>query len=205
MNSPGSGCAPLASGADERSDRRNGHIQEPFSNRSLFVGTIGAVAVHAAALYLPFTPFALGLEPISLEAWLEIVGIAPASLSPSSSTSRACPLAAPGRCCCRYDLSVRGQARRRARGTAAATRAAASLLSRRREHAPQKRGTARIGHDGRAAERSDPSTPITTGPAVEMWVMPRSFPPSPGRQAPDHEGPPSLVPGKSGEQSDGER
>jgi Ca2+-transporting ATPase len=60
---------------NSRSEALSAFAKSPFSNRFLFIGTLGAVAVHAAALYLPFTQFALSLEPISLQAWLEILAI----------------------------------------------------------------------------------------------------------------------------------
>ncbi len=56
-----------------RSETISAFAKNPFANRFLLVGTLAALAIHTAALYLPFTQFALGLEPISLRAWLEIV------------------------------------------------------------------------------------------------------------------------------------
>jgi Ca2+-transporting ATPase len=60
---------------NSRSETLSAFAKSPFSNRFLFIGTLGAVAIHAASLYLPFTQFALSLEPISLQAWLEILAI----------------------------------------------------------------------------------------------------------------------------------
>jgi len=60
---------------NSRSETLSAFVKSPLSNRFLFVGTLGAVAIHAAALYLPFTQFALSLEPISLRAWLEILAV----------------------------------------------------------------------------------------------------------------------------------
>ena len=60
---------------NSRSETLSAFTKSPFSNRFLFVGTLGAVVIHAAALYMPFTQFALHLEPISLQAWLEILAI----------------------------------------------------------------------------------------------------------------------------------
>lgn len=48
----------------------------PFSNRFLFLAALSALAVHAAALYLPPTQFILRVEPISLEAWGRIIVVA---------------------------------------------------------------------------------------------------------------------------------
>ena len=60
---------------NSRSETLSAFAKSPFSNRFLFIGTLGAIAIHAAALYVPFTQFALGLEPISLQAWIEILAI----------------------------------------------------------------------------------------------------------------------------------
>jgi magnesium-transporting ATPase (P-type) len=60
---------------NSRSESLSAFAKSPFSNRFLFIGTVGALAVHTAALYLPFTQFALDLEPISLRAWLQILAI----------------------------------------------------------------------------------------------------------------------------------
>jgi Ca2+-transporting ATPase len=60
---------------NSRSETLSAFAKSPFSNRFLFIGTLGAVAIHTAALYLPVTQFALDLEPISLQAWLEILAI----------------------------------------------------------------------------------------------------------------------------------
>ncbi|HEX6228059.1 MAG TPA: HAD-IC family P-type ATPase [Solirubrobacterales bacterium] len=60
---------------NSRSEMLSAFAKSPFSNRFLFVGTLGALAIHTAALYLPFTQYALSLEPISLRAWLQIVVI----------------------------------------------------------------------------------------------------------------------------------
>ncbi len=61
---------------NSRSETLSAFAKSPFSNRFLIVGTLGAVAIQAAALYLPLTQFALSLEPISAQTWLEIVAIA---------------------------------------------------------------------------------------------------------------------------------
>ncbi|HWV85806.1 MAG TPA: HAD-IC family P-type ATPase [Capillimicrobium sp.] len=58
-----------------RSETLSAFAKSPFSNRFLFVGTLGAVALHAAALYLPVTQYLLDLEPIALRSWLEIVAM----------------------------------------------------------------------------------------------------------------------------------
>jgi Ca2+-transporting ATPase len=58
-----------------RSETLSAFAKSPFSNRFLFVGTLGAIAIHVGALYLPFTQSVLGLEPISLASWAEILAI----------------------------------------------------------------------------------------------------------------------------------
>jgi Ca2+-transporting ATPase len=58
-----------------RSETLSAFAKSPFSNRFLFVGTLGAIAIHAAALYLPVTQFALDLEPIDLRTWAEILAV----------------------------------------------------------------------------------------------------------------------------------
>ncbi len=58
---------------NSRSESLSAFAKSPFSNRFLFIGTLGAVAIQVASLYLPLTQFALHLEPISVQSWLEIV------------------------------------------------------------------------------------------------------------------------------------
>ncbi len=60
---------------NSRSETLSAFAKSPFSNRFLFVGTLGAVAIQVAALYLPFTQFALRLEPIAFRTWIEILAI----------------------------------------------------------------------------------------------------------------------------------
>lgn len=60
---------------NSRSETLSAFAKSPFSNRFLFVGTLGALAIHAAALYLPITQFAPDLEPIGALRWLEIFAI----------------------------------------------------------------------------------------------------------------------------------
>lgn len=63
------------SSPSSRSETLSVFGKSPFSNRFLFVGTLAALAIHTAALYLPVTQFALDLEPIDLRSWLEILAI----------------------------------------------------------------------------------------------------------------------------------
>lgn len=48
----------------------------PFSNPFLLIATLGAVGIHAAALYLAPTQFILRVEPIDASTWLRLVGVA---------------------------------------------------------------------------------------------------------------------------------
>jgi Ca2+-transporting ATPase len=60
---------------NSRSETLSAFAKSPFGNRFLFGGTLGALVIHAAALYLPVTQFALDLEPIGLLTWLEILAV----------------------------------------------------------------------------------------------------------------------------------
>jgi calcium-translocating P-type ATPase len=60
---------------NSRSDARSLFGLSPFSNRFLFLATVGAVGVHVAALYLPPTQYILRVEPLSAEAWVRIVAL----------------------------------------------------------------------------------------------------------------------------------
>lgn len=60
---------------NSRSETLSAFAKSPFSNRFLLIGTLGAVAIQVAALYLPLTQFALHLEPISVRTWVEIVAV----------------------------------------------------------------------------------------------------------------------------------
>jgi len=59
-----------------RSERESVLRRSPFSNRFLFLATIAALSVHAAALYRPPTQYVLRVEPIELGAWPRIVVVA---------------------------------------------------------------------------------------------------------------------------------
>lgn len=63
-----------------RSERRS-VLQVPLtSNRFLLLAQLGALGVHVAALYLPFTQLVLRVEPISAGAWARIVVVGVAVL-----------------------------------------------------------------------------------------------------------------------------
>jgi Ca2+-transporting ATPase len=61
---------------NSRSERLSLFAKSPFSNRFLLLGTVTAVAIHAAALYLPPTQYALRVEPIALARWAELLALA---------------------------------------------------------------------------------------------------------------------------------
>jgi cation-transporting ATPase F len=62
--------------ANARSDLRSVLRTPFFSNRFLLAAIVTALAVHVAALYLPFTQFMLRLDPVELEAWPRMVAVA---------------------------------------------------------------------------------------------------------------------------------
>ena len=60
-----------------RSEHRSVFSLSPLSNPFLLVAVVAALAVHAAALYLPATQFVLRVEPIAeLGAWVRMVLVA---------------------------------------------------------------------------------------------------------------------------------
>jgi magnesium-transporting ATPase (P-type) len=61
---------------NSRSETLSAFAKSPVSNRFLFIGTVGALALHAAALYVPFTQQALHLTPIGAWSWVEIFAVA---------------------------------------------------------------------------------------------------------------------------------
>jgi magnesium-transporting ATPase (P-type) len=61
---------------NSRSEHRSAFAKSPFSNPFLLVGTLIAVSLHVAALYLPFTQFVLRVVPLDLETWLRIIVVA---------------------------------------------------------------------------------------------------------------------------------
>ncbi len=61
---------------NSRSETESVLRRDPFSNKFLFFATTAALGVHVAALYFPPTQYVLGVEPITLGAWLRIVVIA---------------------------------------------------------------------------------------------------------------------------------
>src|SRR5690606_8076795 len=59
-----------------RSENRSLFTLSPISNPFLFWASLGAITLHVGALYFPPTQQILGVEPISLEAWIRIVPVA---------------------------------------------------------------------------------------------------------------------------------
>ncbi len=59
-----------------RSETRSVFRMSPRTNPFLLASVVGALAIHAAALYLPPTQFILRVEPIDLEAWARIILVA---------------------------------------------------------------------------------------------------------------------------------
>ena len=61
---------------NSRSEYLSAFRKSPFSNPFLFVAAAVALAVHIGALYFPPTQYVLRVEPIALEEWLLIIGVA---------------------------------------------------------------------------------------------------------------------------------
>jgi Ca2+-transporting ATPase len=59
-----------------RSHDRSVFAVSPGANVFLSVATAATLALHAAALYLPFTQYVLRVEPLSPQAWLRVVLVA---------------------------------------------------------------------------------------------------------------------------------
>jgi magnesium-transporting ATPase (P-type) len=61
---------------NSRSEHRSAFAKSPFSNPFLLVGTVIALSLHVAALYLPFTQFVLRVEPLDVETWVRMLAVA---------------------------------------------------------------------------------------------------------------------------------
>lgn len=59
-----------------RSENRSLFTISPLGNPFLFWSTVGAVGLHLAALHLPATQYVLGVQPITLEAWIRAIVVA---------------------------------------------------------------------------------------------------------------------------------
>ena len=59
-----------------RSENRSLFGLSPLANPFLFWATVGAVGLHIAALHLPPTQYVLGIQPISVAAWVRALVVA---------------------------------------------------------------------------------------------------------------------------------
>ncbi|MBK6657393.1 MAG: HAD-IC family P-type ATPase [Proteobacteria bacterium] len=59
-----------------RSERNSAFSSNPLNNPLLWWGTLAAQAVHIAALYTPGLNTMLGLEPVTAQSWLALLGLA---------------------------------------------------------------------------------------------------------------------------------
>jgi magnesium-transporting ATPase (P-type) len=66
----------MAHVGNSRSEFESAFRKSPVSNPFLFVATAAALAVHAAALYLPPTQYVLRVEPIEPEVWVRMAAVA---------------------------------------------------------------------------------------------------------------------------------
>jgi magnesium-transporting ATPase (P-type) len=61
---------------NSRSETRSLFVHNPLRNPLLLFGTLVAQAVHIAAMYIPWLAATLQIAPVSLPAWLELLGLA---------------------------------------------------------------------------------------------------------------------------------
>ncbi|HHJ14663.1 MAG TPA: HAD family hydrolase [Gammaproteobacteria bacterium] len=61
---------------NSRSETRSVFRQSPLRNRLLLFGTLAAQGIHIAAMYTPGLREVLGVAPVSLGHWLELLGLA---------------------------------------------------------------------------------------------------------------------------------
>jgi magnesium-transporting ATPase (P-type) len=61
---------------NSRSERISLFRMSPRRNPILLLGTLAAISVHVAALYLPFTQQLLGVAPVGLDEWLTLAVLA---------------------------------------------------------------------------------------------------------------------------------
>jgi Ca2+-transporting ATPase len=59
-----------------RSDRRSASALSPISNRVLLVGVAASLLLHVGAMYFAPTQRLIRLQPLELETWIRIGGIA---------------------------------------------------------------------------------------------------------------------------------
>jgi Ca2+-transporting ATPase len=61
---------------NSRSETRSLFLHSPLRNRLLLFGALAAQAVHIGAMYTPGLRDVLGIAPISVELWLQLLGVA---------------------------------------------------------------------------------------------------------------------------------
>ena len=61
---------------NSRSETRSVFAHNPLRNKLLFFGTLAAQAVHIGAMYTPGLATVLGVQPVSLRSWLELLALA---------------------------------------------------------------------------------------------------------------------------------
>ena len=61
---------------NSRSETRSALTHNPMRNPLLFFGTMAAQLVHVGAMYTPGLRDVLGVQPISLTSWAELLGLA---------------------------------------------------------------------------------------------------------------------------------
>jgi magnesium-transporting ATPase (P-type) len=66
---------------NSRSERLSVFRHDPLRNKFLLFGTLAAQLVHIGAMYTPGLREVLGVHPVSLAHWLELLGLATAILA----------------------------------------------------------------------------------------------------------------------------
>ena len=61
---------------NSRSETRSVFRHSPLRNRLLLFGTLAAQAIHIAAMYTPGLRDVLGIQPVSLSIWTQLLGVA---------------------------------------------------------------------------------------------------------------------------------
>jgi magnesium-transporting ATPase (P-type) len=61
---------------NSRSEHRSAFAKSPLLNPFLLVGTLIALSIHIAALYVPVTQFILRVEPLDLSTWIRMIAVA---------------------------------------------------------------------------------------------------------------------------------
>lgn len=61
---------------NSRSETRSAFRQNPLRNPVLLFGTVAAQLVHIGAMYTPWLSDVLGIQPVSPQHWLELLGLA---------------------------------------------------------------------------------------------------------------------------------